>query len=468
MELTKRNVLCIVGIPAVQHFLVDALCACSLYLLLGTWAVANMLSVFILYNVLAFLTQPLTGWLADRIANKHWLLLASMLLLTAAVLVLTVFPLFERGVGGESVLIALLLGLGNSLFHVWGGQQVAVRSQNDIRALGIFVSTGAFGLVVGMVFASWPLLWVLLLGYCFLSRYSFSRYEVGFSRYEVRGTRCENTSNSELTQKEGQSTSRTSYLEPRTSKKNTSKYLLLILILLFVAFRSSISAVFTGGLCTGETFVLLAGFIAMLGKAFGGFLCRWTGLWWGFAIMLAAVALSPLLGREVGGEAGLFFINCTMPVTLYLANRLLPGREGLSFGLLAAALMPGYLVAQSSPLSTLHSPLSSLLFPLLATIVIELGVLWFLRERRAKVLWASVVINVLTNVPLNLIMLHLPHPTPIIYIVIGELSVVLVETLCYYALLRSWRQAAIYSVLCNAISFLTGLLVQMVYYLLTL
>ncbi len=468
MELTKRNVLCIVGIPAVQHFLVDALCACSLYLLLGTWAVANMLSVFILYNVLAFLTQPLTGWLADRIANKHWLLLASMLLLTAAVLVLTVFPLFERGVGGESVLIALLLGLGNSLFHVWGGQQVAVRSQNDIRALGIFVSTGAFGLVVGMVFASWPLLWVLLLGYCFLSRYSFSRYEVGFSRYEVRGTRCENTSNSELTQKEGQSTSRTSYLEPRTSKKNTSKYLLLILILLFVAFRSSISAVFTGGLCTGETFVLLAGFIAMLGKAFGGFLCRWTGLWWGFAIMLAAVALSPLLGRGVGGEAGLFFINCTMPVTLYLANRLLPGREGLSFGLLAAALMPGYLVAQSSPLSTLHSPLSSLLFPLLATIVIELGVLWFLRERRAKVLWASVVINVLTNVPLNLIMLHLPHPTPIIYIVIGELSVVLVETLCYYALLRSWRQAAIYSVLCNAISFLMGLLVQMVYYLLTL
>ncbi len=461
MELTKRNVLCIVGIPAVQHFLVDALCACSLYLLLGTWAVANMLSVFILYNVLAFLTQPLTGWLADRIANKHWLLLASMLLLTAAVLVLTVFPLFGRGVGGESVLIALLLGLGNSLFHVWGGQQVAVRSQNDIRALGIFVSTGAFGLVVGMVFASWPLLWVLLLGYCFLSGYSFSRYEVGFSRYEVRGTRCENTSNSELTQKEGLSTSRTSYLVPRTSKKNTSKYLLLILILLFVAFRSSISAAFTGGLGTGETFVLLAGFIAMLGKAFGGFLCRWTGLWWGFAIMLAAVALSPLLGRGVGGEAGLFFINCTMPVTLYLANRLLPGREGLSFGLLAAALMPGYLVAQSSPLSTL-------LFPLLATIVIELGVLWFLRERRAKVLWASVVINVLTNVPLNLIMLHLPHPTPIIYIVIGELSVVLVETLCYYALLRSWRQAAIYSVLCNAISFLTGLLVQMVYYLLTL
>jgi hypothetical protein len=34
-----------------------------------------------------------------------------------------------------------------------------------------------------------------------------------------------------------------------------------------------------------------------------------------------------------------------MPVTLYLANVVLPKREGLAFGLLAAALIPGYLLA---------------------------------------------------------------------------------------------------------------------------
>lgn len=38
-------------------------------------------------------------------------------------------------------------------------------------------------------------------------------------------------------------------------------------------------------------------------------------------------------------------MNTTMPVTLYLANDVLPGREGLAFGLLAAALIPGYLLA---------------------------------------------------------------------------------------------------------------------------
>ncbi len=42
---------------------------------------------------------------------------------------------------------------------------------------------------------------------------------------------------------------------------------------------------------------------------------------------------------------GLFFINCTMPMTLYLANKVFEGREGLAFGLLAAALIPGYLLA---------------------------------------------------------------------------------------------------------------------------
>ena len=43
-----------------------------------------------------------------------------------------------------------------------------------------------------------------------------------------------------------------------------------------------------------------------------------------------------------------------------------------------------------------------LLLALVPTILIELGVLQLLREKRKKVLWSSVVINVFTNVPLNL------------------------------------------------------------------
>ena len=43
---------------------------------------------------------------------------------------------------------------------------------------------------------------------------------------------------------------------------------------------------------------------------------------------------------------GLFVVNCSMPITLWLANVVLKGREGLAFGLLAAALIPGYLISQ--------------------------------------------------------------------------------------------------------------------------
>ena len=102
----------------------------------------------------------------------------------------------------------------------------------------------------------------------------------------------------------------------------------------------------------------------------------------------------------------------------------------------------------------------TLLMTLVPTILIELGVLWLLRERRKKVLWASVTVNVLTNVPLNLFLLCVQHG--LTAIVVGEFLVVLVEAAWYYLFVRNWEQAVVYSLLCNAISFLFGLFV---YYL---
>ena len=106
-----------------------------------------------------------------------------------------------------------------------------------------------------------------------------------------------------------------------------------------------------------------------------------------------------------------------------------------------------------------------LLWPLVATIVIELGVLLFLGERRRKVLYGSVVINVLTNVPLNLYALNVSNgPSTVI---VGELLVIVIEMLWYRWLVKDWRQAFIYSLLCNAVSYLTGLLLQMIFIYLT-
>ena len=95
---------------------------------------------------------------------------------------------------------------------------------------------------------------------------------------------------------------------------------------------------------------------------------------------------------------------------------------------------------------------------LLLTILIELGVLRLLGERRGRVLTASVVMNVLTNVPLNLC-LSMFHPCPRWGVGVGETVVILVETGCYLLATRSLRQSVAYSVFCNAISYLTGLLI---------
>ena len=97
-----------------------------------------------------------------------------------------------------------------------------------------------------------------------------------------------------------------------------------------------------------------------------------------------------------------------------------------------------------------------LLIAITLTVLIELGVLWLLMERRGKVLALSVVINILTNVPLNLYVMRVGYSTKVI--LIGELLVFVVEALWYLIFIRDIKKAVVYSFLCNAVSFLSGLL----------
>lgn len=104
-----------------------------------------------------------------------------------------------------------------------------------------------------------------------------------------------------------------------------------------------------------------------------------------------------------------------------------------------------------------------LLIALIPTILIEGGVLWLMGERRRKVLGASVVVNVLTNVPLNLYLMLVDDSWATL--LVGEVIVVVVETLWYLLFVKQFKQAFIYSLLCNATSFLIGLLVFQIIYL---
>lgn len=102
-----------------------------------------------------------------------------------------------------------------------------------------------------------------------------------------------------------------------------------------------------------------------------------------------------------------------------------------------------------------------LLASLIPTILIEYGVLWLLLERRKKVLLSSIAVNVLTNIPLNLYVLLVNDS--IGDILIGEAVVFLIEAVWYWCFTRNLKQSVIYSFLCNAISFLIGILLWSAY-----
>ena len=315
-----RKMLTLTGLAAALHFMVDCLCLCSLYVV--TAGFDELIRYYIAYNVLAFLTQPLTGMMADGIRQRHWLLLASVILLVLATLLSSV----SWSVYPSAFLlmtISVLLGLGNSLFHVWGGKETAVNTGNDIRALGVFVSTGAFGLAVGTVLVSWALLYGLLIG--------ISIVALLYLRIDVKTLHTEADAD-------------------MAGAKEYSKLLawgIVILVMLIVAARSYIGQSFSAGQTKTALMVIVFGAVTMLGKMAGGWIVKWMGMTTAIILMLAGIAVCFAFRNVSLGFvlAGLFSVNLTMPVTLYWANRMMKGREGLAFGLLAAALIPGYLIA---------------------------------------------------------------------------------------------------------------------------
>ncbi len=321
IKTQSGNTVARTGLAAALHFCVDGLCLCCLYL--ATAGVSELLRYFVVYNVLAFLTQPLTGMLADRAKRRHWILLASILLLILAVLeTIGVVSCNSEAPVFLLVVLSVLLGIGNSLFHVWGGKETAVRTGNDIRALGVFVSTGAFGLAVGSVFLSRALMLCLLIGICILA----------LAYLQIDAAKPIDT-----TEIDGESKAYPKLLV----------WAVLILIMLIVAGRSFLGESFTEVIDKTPMVLLLVGALTMMGKMAGGWLVKWMGMVTSVILLVVGVIVClAAKGNYIGiSLAGLFMVNCTMSITLYWANEMLKGREGLAFGLLAASLIPGYLIA---------------------------------------------------------------------------------------------------------------------------
>ena len=103
---------------------------------------------------------------------------------------------------------------------------------------------------------------------------------------------------------------------------------------------------------------------------------------------------------------------------------------------------------------------------LVFTILIEGVILFQLKERRLKIYIAMIIMNVVTNVPLNVFSILALNKWDLGFIVLFvpciEIGIALIETLAYYFYTKEKTRSIIYGIFCNAYSYIIGAIINWV------
>lgn len=330
---------------AISHFLVDAACVAALFSF-GTEALAAS-SAVIVYNTLAFSTQCLVGLFMDRFLKRErtrsdYLMLCGTLQ-AAAMFVVAAAALYPFGLMAK----AILIGLGNSVFHVSGGSVTLDRSGGKAAPLGIFVAPGAFGVTLGVLYPQILDYICLALGIAAIACFGIYRRSV----FHMAPDDDPSYDPMDSGQAAGQ--------VPAGSAK-TDPLLPVAFLTVAVAVRAIGGSAVEFTWKTGAAASLLLTLFVFLGKALGGFICDKFGV---VKPAIASIAVAAVLTAFFAWSMplsliGQLLINLSMPVTLWLMYRHIPQYPGLAFGLAASALWPGTLFGG---LIKLTGPLQSLL-----------------------------------------------------------------------------------------------------------
>lgn len=289
----------------IAHFFVDFGCA---FLCLG-YAEDNIQFYLLIYNFCAFALQMPLGLLADRF-GKQIKLAGAGALLTGVALALQPQPM--AGV--------ILAGLGNALFHVGGGVYVLKGCENKCAPLGEFVAPGAVGLFLGGYFVdAWPYINPISV-FILLALAAVLLFAKSEEPAAMQPSLAE---------------------KPMLTKREA---VALILLFSVVVLRSSAGFQFTFSWKTGSTALMFA-IAVMCGKELGGALSDRFGMSrTSLVSLLVGAVLFVFAGKSaVCGILAALCFNCTMPVTLFAAYKIVKGLPGFSFGLLTFALFLGLL-----------------------------------------------------------------------------------------------------------------------------
>ena len=98
-----------------------------------------------------------------------------------------------------------------------------------------------------------------------------------------------------------------------------------------------------------------------------------------------------------------------------------------------------------------------LIIPLLTTIIVEEIVLLVFREKQIKMYVACLIVNIITNLSLNIILQF--SSNYYLMLVILEIAVVIIEGFVYYLIKKDWKMAIILALVCNIMSFVVGMFI---------
>lgn len=289
------------------HFAVDAICAATIFHNVQVISIESLVIFTVIYNFLAFATQPIAGYFIDQTSDKKEIILLSFLMLACGFLI----P-FNR------LTQIVFVGIANCLFHVAAGADVLQEANDKMWPLGVFVSSGAVGLALGMAFPDNTIIrsiLMCLLMFIFVAVSLLKRLPA-----------------------------------PKLQTKQTPvPYMILFGILFCISIRSFMGFVRSAPFEGIAYLPLILSVFVFTGKFIGGFLCDWLSIKKVVLIFVPLSAFCYFIGDNhfILWGMGQLLVNISMPITLYLVYKLMPNRPAFGFGLAASFLVPGAIVAVS-------------------------------------------------------------------------------------------------------------------------
>lgn len=306
MNINKRKNKCIIILLSILHLFCDLICVFKVIGILSEKYFLDHTLIFILYNGFAFLLQPLAGLFVDKFHKEKLMLLLSCVLIVFGILF------------NNLIICCMCLGLANQFFHVSGGKICTNFSTFKAWHLGLYVSLGAIGLMLGSNFYQYKILLIIpSVLYVVLTVVVYLLYKEEES--------CKFIDN------------------PLQNIKISKKIFAVIFLITVVFIRSFVGKIVHYDFEINILHIVLFGIAAAFGKFIGGVLKDLFGSMKVilFSLVLCCGILIFLDNSFIFMLLGIVLINISMPITLFELNRVNPGHEGLNFGLLAAVLFPG-------------------------------------------------------------------------------------------------------------------------------